>query len=94
MTDTLETAVGCGLSVKPKRAGEPAMKPDTKIPVRAPSAFEAMLKDWHTLTYVLNNLNRGLGLPDGYPFVISVPVTEKLQFVHEVVATRSERTRG
>jgi hypothetical protein len=86
MTDALETAIGCGLSVKPKRAGEPAMKPDAKVPARAPSAFEAMIKDWHTLTYVLNNLNRGLGLPDGYPFVISVPVTEKLQFIHEVVA--------
>ncbi len=88
MTDTLETAIGCGLSVKPKREGEPAMKPDAKVPARTPSAFEAMMKDWHALTYVLNNLNRGLGLPDGYPFVISVPVIEKLQFIHDVVAAK------
>ena len=36
-------------------------------------------------TYLLNNLNRGLGLPDGYPFVLSTPVIEKLRFVNETV---------
>ncbi len=92
MTDTLETAIGCGLSVKPKRVGEPVMKPETKAVAPTPSAFEAMLSDWHALTYVLNNLNRGLGLADGYPFVISAPVIEKLRFVHEVVSTPTVKT--
>ena len=31
MTNTLETAVECGLSVRPKRASEPAMKPEPKV---------------------------------------------------------------
>ena len=62
------------------------MKPETKVVAPTPSAFDAMLSDWHALTYVLNNLNRGLGLVDGYPFVISAPVIEKLRFVHEVVS--------
>lgn len=84
MTDTLETAVECGISLRPRRAGEPAMRSDAKVVARAPSAFEAMVSNWHPLTYVLNNLNRGLGLPDGYPFVISDPVIEKLRFVHDV----------
>ena len=44
-----------------------------------------MINDWFPLTYVLNNLNRGLGLPDSYPFVLSTPVLEKLRFVHETV---------
>ena len=34
---------------------------------------------------MLNNLNRGMGLPDAYPFVLSAPSIEKLRFVHEVV---------
>lgn len=89
MTDTLETAVGCGISVRPRRAGEPVMKPSPNGLVRTPSAFDAWLSDWHALTYVLNNLNRGLGLPDGYPFVLSAPATEKLRFVHELVASWS-----
>jgi hypothetical protein len=30
---------------------------------------------------VLNNLTRGLGLADAYPFVLSGPVVDKLRFV-------------
>jgi hypothetical protein len=37
--------------------------------------------EWMVLTYVLNNLTRGLGLADAYPFVLSVPVIDKLRFV-------------
>ncbi len=85
MTDMLETVVDCGLSLKPKRVGEPTLKPDPKVAARKVSAFGDMIENWHGLTYVLNNLNRGLGLRDGYPFVLSAPVIEKLRFVHEVV---------
>jgi hypothetical protein len=94
MTDTLETAVSCGISVKPRRAGEPTMKADPKGLVRTPSAFDTWLSDWHALTYVLNNLNRGLGLSDGYPFVLSVPTGEKLRFVHELVASPPSAPRA
>lgn len=48
-----------------------------------------MIAAWFPLTYVLNNLNRGLGLPDGYPFVLSEPVIEKLRFIHETVSNRN-----
>jgi hypothetical protein len=34
---------------------------------------------------VLNNLNRGLGLPDSYPFVLSGPVVDKLRFIHDTI---------
>jgi len=29
--------------------------------------------------------NRGMGLPDLYPFVLSAPAIQKLHFVHEVL---------
>jgi hypothetical protein len=45
-----------------------------------------MITDWFPLTYVLNNLNRGLGLQDGYPFILSTPAIDKLRFVHETIA--------
>ena len=85
MTDTLETAVGCGLSLRPETADEPGVKPDidgrrAQRPMRS-SDDRALVP----LTYVLNNLNRGMGLPDGYPFVLSPPAIEKLRFVHEVI---------
>lgn len=49
-------------------------------------SFDQIIEAWFPLTYVLNNLNRGMGLQDGYPFVLSAPVVRKLEFVHEVVA--------
>jgi hypothetical protein len=31
-------------------------------------------------------LNRSLGLPDGYPFILAPPVLDKLRFVHDTIA--------
>ena len=41
--------------------------------------------NWFPLTYALNSLNRGLGLPDLYPYVLSPTAIEKLRLVHEVI---------
>jgi hypothetical protein len=38
----------------------------------------------------LNNLNRGLGLADSYPFVLSPRVIEKLRFIHDTIYMRAE----
>ncbi len=93
MTDTLETAAACGLSIRPQRADEPLLR---QVPRRAGStsaSFDALVASWFPVTYVLNNLNRGLGLPDAYPFVLSTPVIDKLRFVHESVVAPRERWR-
>ena len=91
MTDTLETAAACGVSIRPRRADEPLLR---QVPQRAGStsaSFDGLVASWFPVTYVLNNLNRGLGLPDAYPFVLSTPVIEKLRFVHESVVAPRER---
>jgi hypothetical protein len=85
MSDTLETAAACGLSLRPKRSDEPSLKPDVPRAGRRPLPFDQMTERWFALTYVLNNLNRGLGLQDAYPFVLSAPSLEKLRFVHGIV---------
>jgi hypothetical protein len=85
ITDTLETAVCCGLSLQPRRSDEPALNADLVLRGCRPESFDQMIESWFTLTYVLNNLNRGLGLQDPYPFILSTPAIDKLRFVHEVV---------
>jgi len=81
----LETAAAVGLSLKPKRPDEPSMTtPPNPLAPRAHN-FDRMVEDWLPLTYVLNNLNRGLGLSDSYPFVLSPPVVEKLRFIHGTI---------
>jgi len=83
MTDTLETAAACGLALQPLRPDEPALQ--SAAQGGSLSSFERLIDDWFSLTYVLNNLNRSLGLPDGYPFVLSPAVVDKVRFVHETV---------
>jgi len=50
--------------------------------------FDDLLACWNPLTEALNELNRSMGLPDLYPFVLSAPAVDKLRFVHDVVSKR------
>jgi hypothetical protein len=86
MSDTLETAAATGLALKPRRRDEPALTAAAK----SLTGFDDMIDRWFPLTYVLNNLNRGLGLPDGYPFVLSPEVIAKLRFIHETIADAAD----
>jgi hypothetical protein len=78
MTDTLEAAADAG--TLPGIAGASAL----------PRDVETLTARWRELIVVLNSLNRCMGLPDAYPFVISGGADEKIAFVHAAVAaTRS-----
>lgn len=83
MIDVTETAVSCGLALKPQHPKEPLLQTDPKLLRRR--AFEDAIDAWFSLTYVLNNLNRSLGLPDAYPFVLSTPAIDKLHFIHDAI---------
>lgn len=50
------------------------------------AAFDTMMQRWLVLSEASNSINRCMGLPDLYPFVISAPAAEKLRFVHELLA--------
>jgi hypothetical protein len=94
MVDTLETAAACGLSLKPRRTDEPTL-PETPDPVAPqPATFDHLIDSWFPLTYMLNNLNRGLGLCDAYPFVLSPAVIAKLRFADDVVGRTKVGARG
>jgi hypothetical protein len=84
MVDTVETAAACGVSLQPRRSDEPSLR---RMPTVAPedTTFEQLIDSWFPVTYVLNELNRGLGLSDPYPFVWSAPAIDKLRFVHDIV---------
>ena len=91
MVDTTETAAACGLSLKPRRRDEPAAL-EIPVPVSPrPAAFQELMDSWFPLTYVLNNLNRGLGHADAYPFVLSPAAVAKLKFVDDVVGRAQGR---
>lgn len=83
MIDVTETATSCGVELRPHRIDEPTLQ---RTREEFPSAdFEVMLQAWFPLTYLLNNLNRSLGLPDPYPFLLATPAIDKLRFVHRLI---------
>jgi hypothetical protein len=90
IVDTVETAASFGLALKPKHPAAKAMTADPGSAARWDTGFDRILHNWLPLTYALNELNRGMGLPDLYPFVLSAPAIEKLGFVHEVLNVHAQ----
>lgn len=96
MVDTLETARGYDLAIKPRPLDGPP-KPGIRARALDFDNFDDLLRGWIPLTVTLNSLNRSMGLHDPYPFVLSPEVIEKIRFVHEVVehthASAEEQTK-
>jgi hypothetical protein len=92
MTDTLETARAYGLRVRPRPADGP-QQPALRAGRLDPRHFEDLISGWYPLTMALNSLNRSMGLPDPYPFVLSDAALAKLRFVHEVIAASGLASR-
>jgi len=59
----------------------------------APGAGD-WIDDWITLAITLNEILRGLGSDDPYPFVLSKPVQDKLRFMNRLVRRRAELLAG
>ncbi|MGE3772526.1 MAG: putative zinc-binding metallopeptidase [Gammaproteobacteria bacterium] len=75
--DTLDTARAHGMSV-----ADCVIAPDAAHPQRA---FEDLIAAWLPVTLAVNELNRSMGLPDMYPFVLPPAALAKLEFVHDLV---------
>lgn len=83
--DTIETAAGFGLILRPQHPAAESMRANPGKAATDQAGFQLILSTWFPLTYALNSLNRGMGLPDLYPFVLSDRAIEKLRFVHHTV---------
>jgi hypothetical protein len=90
MVDTLETARSYGLALRPAPVDGAAL-PGVSARRLDFDDFDDLVTAWVPLTLALNSLNRGMGLPDLYPFVLSPDAVRKLQLVHDVIdgATRT-----
>lgn len=53
--------------------------------VLGPSGFDTIIDMWLPLSWSLNMVNRSMGKADLYPFVLPVPVLEKMRMVHTVL---------
>lgn len=67
----------------------PAARPQSSCD---PEPFATIIARWLVLSEASNSINRCMGLPDLYPFVISDVTAQKLAFVHDLLC--QQRTNG
>lgn len=53
--------------------------------ILGPSAFDTIIGMWLPLSWSLNMVNRSMGKPDLYPFVLPVAVLDKMRLIHTVI---------
>jgi hypothetical protein len=86
--DTLQTAYAFGLRVDPLNATpDQGLHAAIQDPYQL-ADFGQIMAMWLPLTFALNSLNRSMGQPDPYPFIISPAVVDKLAFIHRVAGDR------
>lgn len=83
--DTLETAESFGIRSAPAATNDPAMAARIDFDPYGTEAWQDILDAWFPLTLAVNELNRSMGQPDLYPFVLSAQATEKLRFIHTLI---------
>ena len=92
IVDTLEMASAFGIRVKPRLVRDETLATDIDIdPYDSATGMQGIVDAWLPLTFAMNSLNRAMGNPDLYPFVLSPAVVAKLGFVHDVVHGRTVR---
>ncbi len=85
MMDALETAFYFGVGVRPEiPTGVKNLNMQINKDPYAIADFDEVFKNWLPLNFAVNSLNRSMGHPDFYPFVVSPTVVAKLKFIHEL----------
>ncbi len=82
--DMVETAYFFGLNVKPKGTYK-EHKTKASFDPYTVDDFDAIIKTCVPLSFAVNSINRAMGVPDVYPFVITEKAIFKLQFIHKLL---------
>ena len=92
--DTLETAQNYSITGSTDHAKEETEEMDElRLPqdayyFSAQTSITEILDTWIDFSVILNSLNRSMGLPDAYPFVLTQAVRTKLTFIHHAIHNR------
>ena len=83
LVDTLETAHSFGVQVKPRIENSDSISMAADFDPYASRDFEAIIDAALPLVFAVNSINRSMGQPDLYPFIVPPTVLEKLRFIHD-----------
>jgi len=84
MVDTLETAKAFGLRVRPRVTMGAELATAVDFDPHEVE-MERIVDAWLPLTFAVNSINRSMGVPDLYPFVLAPTVIVKLAFIHALI---------
>ncbi|MFD2914193.1 zinc-binding metallopeptidase family protein [Psychroserpens luteus] len=87
--DMVETAYFFGVTVKPIKKKKELKTKVTFDPYTIED-FDVIIKTCRPLSFAVNSINRAMGVPDVYPFVITEPVVVKLKFIHRLLLTKRQ----
>ena len=82
--DMVETAYFFGVDVNPIKFNQ-EMNTNVSFDPYTIDDFDVIVNTSVPLSYAVNSINRAMGVPDVYPFVISPGVVEKMKFIHKLL---------
>lgn len=94
IVDTLEMAYAFGITVSPRIGGDEALQATIdRNPYRAESIDE-LVAAWLPISFAANSLNRTMGQPDLYPFILSQSAVDKLAYIHRLIRDQAAAPVG
>jgi hypothetical protein len=85
IVDTLEMTAAFGVVIHPALARNGDLDARVNFDPYGSGDMAQLIDTWIPLSNALNNLNRTMGQPDLYPFILSPPVIAKLAAIHDLV---------
>jgi hypothetical protein len=85
IVDTLEMAHAFGVDIHPTLDVGREMKTHIDFEPYCAQNIGELVDAWLPLTYALNSINRCMGQPDLYPFILTPAIVDKLGFIHAIV---------
>ena len=82
--DMVETAYFFGVNVNPNDTAK-GMKANVSFDPYTIEDFDVIIRTCVPLSFAINSINRSMGVPDVYPFVITPQVVEKMKFIHHLL---------
>ena len=92
IVDTLETARAFGIKVSP-RAARGELSAVVDFDSHNAESMTQLIDAWLPIAFAFNSLNRSMGQPDLYPFVLAPRTIEKLAFVHALTHRKAKAAR-
>ncbi len=85
IVDTLEMAAAFGITVRPEVSDDPDLETAIDFDPHRVRDIATLIDAWLPLAYAVNSLNRSMGQPDLYPFVLAPQAIKKLGYVHDLI---------